>query len=102
MDRASHPQLKGAALEKAPTGIAGFDEITGGGLPRGRPTLVTGAAGSGKTMFGIEFLVRGARDYGEPGVLLAFEEAQSDLVKNVASLGFDLEALERDGLLAID
>ncbi len=89
-------------LEKAPTGITGFDEITGGGLPRGRPTLVTGAAGSGKTLFGIEFLVRGARDFGEPGVLLAFEEGQDDLATNVASLGFDLEQLERDGLLAID
>ena len=87
---------------KAATGITGFDEITNGGLPRGRPTLVTGAAGSGKTLFGIEFLVRGARDYGEPGVLLAFEEARDDLVTNVASLGFDLEQLERDGLLAID
>jgi circadian clock protein KaiC len=88
--------------EKAQTGITGFDEITGGGLPRGRPTLVTGAAGSGKTLFGIEFLVRGARDYGEPGVLLAFEEAQSDLATNVASLGFDLDQLEKDGVLAID
>ncbi len=87
---------------KAPTGITGFDEITGGGLPRGRPTLVTGAAGSGKTLFGIEFLVRGARDYGEPGVLLAFEESQDDLTINVASLGFDLDQLERDGMLAID
>lgn len=87
---------------KAPTGITGFDEITGGGLPRGRPTLVTGAAGSGKTLFGIEFLVRGARDYGEPGVLLAFEESQADLTTNVASLGFDLDQLERDGMLAID
>ncbi|MET0839859.1 MAG: circadian clock protein KaiC [Marmoricola sp.] len=89
-------------LEKVPTGIQGFDEITNGGLPRGRPTLVTGAAGSGKTLFGIEFLVRGARDYGEPGVLIAFEEGQGDLVTNVASLGFDLEQLERDGMLAID
>jgi circadian clock protein KaiC len=91
-----------AGPEKAATGITGFDEITGGGLPRGRPTLVTGAAGSGKTLFGIEFLVRGARDFGEPGVLLAFEEAQSDLATNVASLGFDLDQLEKDGLLAID
>ncbi len=88
--------------DKAATGIRGFDEITGGGLPRGRPTLVTGAAGAGKTLFGIEFLVRGARDYGEPGVLLAFEETKSDLATNVASLGFDLDQLERDGLLAID
>src|SRR3954447_16312047 len=88
--------------EKAPTGITGFDEITNGGLPRGRPTLVTGAAGSGKTLFGVEFVVRGARDFGEPGVLLAFEETQDDLATNVASLGFDLAALERDHLLAID
>ncbi len=87
---------------KAPTGITGFDEITDGGLPRGRPTLVTGAAGSGKTLFGIEFLVRGARDFGEPGVLLAFEEGQDDIVTNVATLGFDLEQLQRDGMIAID
>jgi circadian clock protein KaiC len=91
-----------AGLEKAPTGIAGFDEITHGGVPRGRPTLITGAAGSGKTLFGIEFLVRGARDFGEPGVLLAFEETQDDLAANVSSLGFDLAQLERDGLLAVD
>ncbi|MET0837588.1 MAG: circadian clock protein KaiC [Marmoricola sp.] len=91
-----------AGPEKAPTGITGFDDITGGGLPRGRPTLVTGAAGAGKTLFGIEFLVRGARDFGEPGVLLAFEESEGDLATNVASLGFDLDQLERDGLLAID
>jgi circadian clock protein KaiC len=91
-----------AGLEKAATGISGFDDITYGGLPRGRPTLVTGPAGSGKTLFGLEFLVRGARDFGEPGVLLAFEETQSDLVTNAASLGFGLDELERDGLLAID
>ncbi len=91
-----------AGPEKAATGITGFDEITGGGLPRGRPTLVAGAAGSGKTLFGVEFLVRGAREYGEPGVLLAFEESQSDLATNVASLGFDLDQLEKDGLLAVD
>jgi len=91
-----------AGPAKAATGIKGFDEITNGGLPRGRPTLVTGAAGSGKTLFGIEFLVRGARDHGEPGVLFAFEEAQDDLVTNVASLGFDLKQLERDGMLSID
>jgi circadian clock protein KaiC len=87
---------------KAATGIVGFDDVTGGGLPRGRPTLVTGAAGSGKTLFALEFLVRGARDFGEPGVLLAFEEGKSDLVANVASLGFDIPRLEREGLLAVD
>lgn len=89
-------------LSKAPTGITGFDEVTRGGLPRGRPTLVAGAAGSGKTLFGIEFLVRGATEHGEPGVLLAFEEAAGDLATNVASLGFDLPQLEADGLIAID
>lgn len=89
-------------LAKAATGILGFDELTEGGLPRGRTTLVTGGAGSGKSLFGIEFLVRGARTYGEPGVLLTFEEAEADLRENVASLGFDLAQLERDGLLVID
>ena len=74
MDRASHSHLKGAALEKAPTGIAGLDEITGGGLPRGRPTLVCGGAGCGKTLLAMEFLVRGATEFGEPGVFIAFEE----------------------------
>jgi circadian clock protein KaiC len=91
-----------AQIPKAPTGIRGFDEITGGGLPRGRPTLVSGAAGAGKSLFGMEFLVRGARDLGEPGVLLSFEESRDDLIANVASLGFDIEGLERDGLLAVD
>lgn len=98
----AEPASDVVGLAKAPTGIAGFDEITHGGLPRGRPTLVTGAAGSGKTLFGIEFLVRGAREFGEPGVLLAFEETEDDLTTNVASLGFDLAQLERDGLLAVD
>lgn len=89
-------------LAKAPSGIAGLDAVTGGGLPRGRPTLVTGGAGSGKTLFGIEFLVHGARDLGEPGVLLTFEETRDDIVTNVASLGFDVPQLESDGLLAVD
>ena len=66
-------------LAKASTGIRGFDELTGGGLPRGRTTLVTGGAGSGKSLFGIEFLVCGARAYGESGVLLTFEETEVDL-----------------------
>jgi len=95
-------QIRTGGPEKAPTGIAGFDELTDGGLARGRPTLVTGAAGSGKTLFGVEFLVRGAVEYGEPGVLLAFEEAGEDLAVNVASLGFDLPQLERDGLIVVD
>src|SRR3954451_22443210 len=102
MDRASHPQLKGAALEKAPTGIAGLDEITGGGLPRGRPTLICGSAGWGKTLFGMEFLVRGATEFGEPGVFMAFEETADELGQNVRSLGFDLEKLIAKNKIAVD
>ncbi len=89
-------------LRKAPTGITGFDDFTNGGLPRGRPTLVAGSAGAGKTLFGLEFLVRGATEFGEPGVLLAFEEAATDIATNVASMGFDLPQLEAEGKLAID
>ena len=81
-------------LPKAPTGIRGLDEVTGGGLPRGRPTLVCGPAGSGKTLLAMEFLVRGITQFGEPGVFMAFEETRDDLVANVASLGFDLPQLE--------
>jgi circadian clock protein KaiC len=80
-------------LEKARTGIAGFDEITGGGVPKGRPTIVCGGAGCGKTMFAVEFLVRGATQFAEPGVLMTFEESSDDIAKNVASLGFDLKDL---------
>ncbi|HET7538852.1 MAG TPA: circadian clock protein KaiC [Polyangiaceae bacterium] len=90
-----------AALEKTPSGIAGFDQITGGGLPAGRATLVCGGPGSGKTIFAIEFLVRGAQ-LGEPGVFISFEESASDLAVNVASLGFDLERLVEQRLLAVD
>lgn len=89
-------------IPKTRTGIAGLDELTGGGLPAKRPTLVTGSAGSGKTLLGIEFLVHGALDFGEPGVLLAFEESAQDLADNVRSLGFDLPKLEADGLLVVD
>jgi circadian clock protein KaiC len=89
-------------LQKAFTGIQGLDEITGGGLPRGRPTLVSGGAGSGKTMFGLEFLVRGATQFGEPGVFMSFEETISDLAKNAASLGFDLNRLVADKKLFLD
>src|ERR1700686_4181243 len=80
-------------LEKARTGIAGFDEITKGGVPKGRPTIVCGGPGCGKTMFGLEFLGRGAAEYIEPGVLMTFEETSGEMAKNVASLGFDLKAL---------
>ncbi len=89
-------------LTKTATGISGFDEITSGGLPNGRPTLVCGAAGSGKTLFSIEFIVRGAINFGEPGVFMAFEEKAEELATNVASLGFDLQKLEKDGLLKVD
>ena len=91
----------GPALPKAPTGIRGLDEITGGGLPRGRSTLVSGGTGSGKTLLGLQFLVAGAREYGEPGVLVTFEESADKVSANVASLGFDLDGLQRDGLLVV-
>jgi circadian clock protein KaiC len=91
-----------SALAKAPSGIPGLDEITEGGLPRSRPTLVCGAAGCGKTLLGMQFLVRGAVEHGEAGVFIAFEETVDELTTNVASLGWDLEALRRDRLLAID
>lgn len=89
-------------LPKAATGIAGLDELTAGGLPRGRPTLVCGDAGSGKTLLGMEFLVRGARQFKEPGVFVAFEETARDITQNVASLGFAPEQLIRKGLLHIE
>jgi circadian clock protein KaiC len=89
-------------LEKAPTGIVGLDEVTLGGLPRGRATLICGSAGCGKTMLAVEFLVNGVRDYGEPGVFVAFEETREELVVNAASLDFDLGKLVRAGKLAID
>jgi circadian clock protein KaiC len=80
-------------LEKTPTGIGGFDEVTNGGLPKGRPTIVCGGPGCGKTMFAVEFLVRGATEYNEPGVLMTFEETSEEMTKNVASLGFNLKGL---------
>jgi circadian clock protein KaiC len=89
-------------LQKAPTGIAGLDEITGGGLPQGRTTIVCGGPGCGKTMLGIEFLVRGALEFGEPGVLMAFEETPQDIASNVASLGFDIEKLAAEKKLFLD
>lgn len=89
-------------LEKTPTGIPGFDEISEGGLPKGRTTIVCGSAGCGKTMFGIEFLVRGALQYDEPGVLMAFEETPQDIARNVASLGFDIQDLAEKKKLFLD
>jgi circadian clock protein KaiC len=89
-------------LPKAATGIQGLDEITGGGLPKGRTTLVCGGAGCGKTMFAMEFLVRGAQQYGEAGVFVSFEESADDLAQNVASLWFDLKELAARKKLVID
>lgn len=96
--RASAPR----PLAKAPTGIRGLDEITGGGLPKGRPTLVCGGPGCGKTMLGMEFLVRGASEFDEPGVFMSFEETADDLVQNVASMGFDVAALQARKKLFIE
>src|ERR687895_2390715 len=89
-------------IVKAPTGIEGLDEITAGGLPKGRPTLVCGGPGCGKTLFATEFLVRGATQFGEPGAFITFEETSEELAQNVRSLGFDLDALVADKKLAID
>ena len=89
----------GPGLDKAPTGISGLDAITAGGLPRGRVTLVAGSAGAGKTLLGLNFLVAGAREHGEPGVLMTFEESAAKVARNVRSLGFDLDELQRRGLL---
>jgi len=89
-------------LPKCPTGIQGLDEITGGGLPRGRPTLVCGGAGCGKTLLAAEFLVRGAAQFHEPGVLMAFEETEKELKANVASLGFDLAGLVQRKKIVVD
>jgi circadian clock protein KaiC len=90
------------SLPKTATGIEGLDEITHGGLPTGRPTLVAGGAGSGKTVLGLEFIIHGALTYNEPGVFLAFEETEKDLAENVASFGYDLEKLQKEGKVIID
>jgi circadian clock protein KaiC len=89
-------------LAKAPTGIRGLDDITFGGIPKGRPTLIAGGAGSGKTLMSMEFLVRGATMFNEPGVFMAFEETPDELAKNVASLGFDVNQLIEQKKLLID
>jgi circadian clock protein KaiC len=98
---ASIQAVSPAAVDKTPSGITGFDQITGGGVPKGRATLVCGGPGSGKTIFAAEFLVRGA-ELGEPGVFVTFEESVADLTRNVASLGFDLELLKKENRLAVD
>ena len=95
-------QSRHPLLPKTPTGIKGLDEITGGGIPLNRPTLVCGDAGCGKTLMSIEFIVRGAMEYGEPGVFMAFEEKADELAMNVPSLGFDLDKLQAEKKIKID
>lgn len=96
--KSSKPQ----PLKKIPSGIPGLDEITLGGLPAGRPTLVCGSAGCGKTLFSLEFIIKGAEEYNEPGVFIAFEEKAEDLITNVASLGFDLAKLQEEKKIKVD
>ena len=97
-----HRNAAPRSLAKAPSGIQGLDEITGGGLPRGRPTLVCGSAGCGKSLLSMEFLVRGAMQHGEPGLFVAFEETAEELAQNVRSLGFDLASLAEQKKLFVD
>jgi circadian clock protein KaiC len=94
--------VQAGALPKCPSGVDGLDEVTQGGLPRGRPTLVCGGAGCGKTLLAIQFLVRGSFDYDEPGVFVCFEETAGELAQNVRSLGVDLDAMIRDKKLVVD
>ncbi len=101
MKRNATPVIADAVL-KCPTGIRGLDEITFGGLPKGRTTLVCGSAGAGKTLLGMEFLARGAAQYGEPGVCISFEETADELISNVASIGFDIKKLVAQKKLVID
>ena len=102
MAKAGKSRLAIDGISKCPTGIQGLDEVTFGGLPRGRPTLVCGGAGCGKTLLGMEFLVRGATQYNEPGVCVSFEETEVELAQNLRSLGFDVNALVSQKKLAID
>jgi len=102
MKVSSKKSIENKRVPKTLTGINGLDEITQGGLPKGRPTLICGDAGSGKTLFSIEFIVKGATDYNEPGVFVAFEEKSEELAVNVASLGFDLDKLISEKKIKID
>lgn len=95
-------QTKPSPLEKTPTGITGLDEITHGGLPKGRPTLICGSAGCGKTLMSMEFIVRGATEFNEPGVFMAFEEKADELTVNTLSLGFDLDKLVQEKKIRLD
>ena len=96
MKNAKNQKFNKHILTKSPTGITGLDEITNGGLPAGRPTLICGDAGTGKTLMSIEFIVNGVTKYNEPGVFVAFEEKSAELATNVASLGFDLNKLTKE------
>src|SRR3954464_9356944 len=98
----NHPLATNPQLRKAATGIDGLDAITEGGLPEGRPTLLCGVAGCGKTLFGVTFLVEGAQRFNEPGVFMTFEERPEDIAANVDSLGYDLAALIAGQKLTID
>src|SRR5512144_886661 len=98
--RAATPVASGR--KTTATGISGLDEITGGGLPSGRPTLVCGSAGCGKTMLAMEVLVRGATQYGEPGVFMMFEENAAELAANVRSIGFDVNKLITQKKIVLD
>lgn len=102
--RAKAPTPAGGttAAAKATTGILGFDQITGGGLPRGRTTLLVGGPGSGKTIFSLQFLVHGARLHDEPGIFVGFEETARRIVTNAASFGWGLTELQPGRLLFID
>jgi circadian clock protein KaiC len=102
MANALKNRIPHAQLDKCLTGISGLDEITEGGLPQGRPTLVCGAAGCGKTLLAMEFIVRGITEFNEPGVFMSFEETVEELAKNVASLGFDVDNLVRRKKMAMD
>src|SRR3954463_14588986 len=95
------PSQEGA-IAKSPTGIDGFDEITGGGLPTDRTSLILGSPGAGKTVFALECLVNGAKNHREPGIFVAFEESSGQIMANAATFGWDLPALERDELFFLD
>jgi len=98
------PQVFGTpqGISKVPTGIQGLDELTGGGPPRGRSTVVIGTAGSGKTVFAMQYIVKGALESAEPGVFVSFDESADKLSENFVSIGWDLKRMQEEGLVAID